>query len=127
MNTKYKPLCPAHREYYEKMAKEYKSENERIFFEAIKERQQHVFTYANDLLLSEYDNEDGLYVVRHYFDEFEIGKAGVIEDVYAMDLEDALSINLKDAGFLADDVTLLEWLRARDYKGIRYDGNFDDL
>lgn len=127
MNTIFKPLCPAHKEYYEKMAKEYLSENERVFFETMKERQQHAFTYANDLLLSEYDNEDGLYIVRHYYDEFEIGKVGLLEDVYAMDLEDAMAINLKDAGLLDDDVTLLEWLRARDYKGIRYDGNFDEL
>lgn len=127
MNTKYHPLCQAHREYYEKMAKEYQSENERRFFETIKERQQHVFTYANDLLLSEFDNEDGLYIVRHYYNEFEIGKAGLIKDAYAMDLEEAMAINLKDAGLLDNDVTLLEWLRARDYKGIRYDGNFDEL
>lgn len=127
MNTDYQPLFPAYREYYEKMAKEYQSDNERVFFETMKHRQQHVFTYANDLLLSEFDNEDGLYIVRHYFDEFEIGKAGVIEDAYAMDLEEAMGINLKEAGLLDKDITLLEWLRARDYKGIRYDGNFDDL
>lgn len=127
MNTKYKPLSPAHRAYYEKMAKEYCSTNERMFFETMKERQQHVFTYANDLLLSEHDNENGLYIVRHYYNEFEIGKGGLTEDAYVMDLEEAMALNLKDAGLLEDDVTLLEWLRARDYKGIRYDGNFDEL
>lgn len=127
MNTKYQPLFPVYKEYYEKMAKEYCSENERVFFETMKERQQHVFTYANDLLLSEYDNEDSIYIVRHYYNEFEIGRAGLMEDVYAMDLEEAMAINLKDAGFLDNDVTLLEWLRAQDYKGIKYDGNFDEL
>ena len=44
MNTKYQPLFPVYKEYYEKMAKEYCSENERVFFETMKERQQHVFT-----------------------------------------------------------------------------------
>ena len=127
MNTKYQPLFPVYKEYYEKMAKVYCSENERVFFETMKERQQHVFTYANDLLLSEYDNEDSIYIVRHYYNEFEIGRAGLMEDVYAMDLEEAMAINLKDAGLLDNDVTLLEWLRARDYKGIKYDGNFDEL
>ena len=127
MNTKYQPLFPVYKEYYEKMAKAYCSENERVFFETMKERQQHVFTYANDLLLSEYDNEDSIYIVRHYYNEFEIGRAGLMEDVYAMDLEEAMAINLKDAGLLDNDVTLLEWLRARDYKGIKYDGNFDEL
>lgn len=127
MNTRYHPLSPAHRAYYEKMAKEYMSDNERVFFETMKKRQQYVFTYANDLLLSEYDNEDGLYIVRHYFNEFEIGKAGLKETIYKMDLEDAMTVNLKEASILADDVTLLEWLRARDYKGIRYNGNFDEL
>lgn len=127
MNTKYHPLCPSHIEYYEKMAKEYQSENERIFFETMKERQQHVFTYSNDLLMFEDDNEDGLFIVRHYYDEFEIGKVGLLKDAYAMDLEEAMAINLKEAGLLDVDVTLLEWLRARDYKGIRYNGNFDEL
>lgn len=127
MNTKYQPLFPIYKEYYEKMAKAYCSENERVFFETMKERQQHVFTYANDLLLSEYDNEDSIYIVRHYYNEFEIGRAGLMEDVYAMDLEEAMAINLKDAGLLDNDATLLEWLRARDYKGIKYDGNFDEL
>ena len=127
MNIKYQPLSSAHRAYYEKMSKEYKSENERVFFEVMKERQQYVFTFANDLLLSEYDNEDGLYIVRHYFNEFEIGKASLKEEAYAMDLEEAMAVNLKDSGILTNDVTLLGWLRARDYKGIRYNGNFDEL
>ena len=117
MNTKYQPLFPVYKEYYEKIAKEYCSENERVFFETMKERQQHVFTYANDLLLSEYDNEDSIYIVRHYYNEFEIGRAGLMEDVYAMDFEEAMPLNLKDAGLLDTDVTLLEWLRAREYKG----------
>lgn len=127
MNTQYKPLEPAIKNFYDKMAQEYQSNNERTFFETIKERQQHVFTYANDVLLSEYDNEDELFIVRHYFDEFEIGKAGLVKTAYAMDIEDAMAINLYEAGLLAANITLLEWLRARDYKGIRYDGNFDEL
>ena len=127
MNTKYKPLYPFYKAYYEQMAKHYYSENEKLFFETMRYRQQYEFTYANDLLLFEADNEDGLYIVRHYYDEFEIGRVGIKEDFYAMDLPSAMQVNLKKVGLLGRDITLLEWLRERDYQGINYNGNFDNL
>ena len=30
-------------------------------------------------------------------------------------------------GFIKDDITLLQWLRKRDYAGIQYNHNYDDL
>lgn len=127
MNTKYQVLTPAVKEYYDAMAEEYYSENERVFFETMKFRQQYEFTFSNDLLLSEDDNDDGMYIVRHYYNEFEIGRKGCSDDFYAMDLQSALEVNLKNVGLLDKDITLLEWLRIRNYEGIRYNGNFDNL
>ena len=128
MNTKFNPLHPNLKAYYDRMAKSYTSDSERLFFETLKYRQQYVFTFANDLLLSEHDNEDGLFIVRHYWDEFEVGNAHTeAEPFYAMYLEEALEANLLEKGLLDKDITLLEWLRGRDYACIRYDGNFDEM
>lgn len=44
-----------------------------------------------------------------------------------MTLKETLDANLKEIGVLDRDITLLQWLRERDYKGVEYDHNFDDL
>ena len=41
-----------------------------------------------------------------------------------MKLSEALNANLKQLGYLDRDITLLDWLRERDYKGIRYNHNY---
>ena len=42
------------------MAEHYQSENERIFFETMKYKEEHELAFMNDLLLTEDDNEDKL-------------------------------------------------------------------
>ena len=42
-----------------------------------------------------------------------------------MCLSDALSLNLKDLGFIDRDLTLYQWLRERDYDVVNYERNFD--
>ena len=92
----------------------------------MRHRQQYVFTFANDLLLSEHDNEEGLFIVRHYWDEFEVGNANTeTEPFYAMCLEETLETNLLRHSILNKNVTLFDWFWNRDYAGIRYDGIFD--
>ena len=44
-----------------------------------------------------------------------------------MYLAEALQLNLKEVGLLDRDITLFEWLRERDYKGVEYDHNYDDM
>ena len=90
---------------------------------------EHEPTLSNDLLMHEDDNEDHIYIVRCICCEFIIGQTingSSKEDCHLMNLSDTLSVNLKDAGFTENSITLLEWLRERDYKGIRYDNNFDN-
>lgn len=43
--------------------------------------------------------------------------------IHVMSLTEALSINLKTVEFIDRDETLLDWLRARDYKGATFDHN----
>lgn len=113
---------------FESMVGHYQSENEREFFEKQRYKQEYVMTSSNDLLLHEDNNEDRIYIVRCWYEEYVVGgelyKRG--EEHY-MTLAEALSANLKDIGVLDRDITLFQWLRERDYKGVEYDHNFDDL
>ncbi|MDD7724824.1 MAG: hypothetical protein PUJ24_04065 [Bacteroidales bacterium] len=124
------PLWPTDIELFASMECNYVSENERIFFETVKEREENVFTFAGDLLVSEDDNDDLIYLMRRDFDEFELGTAKEVESYpmyYVQCLADALNANLKQLGYIDRDVTFLQWLRRRDYDCVRYDRNYDDL
>lgn len=123
-------LHPKDEELFSKMENNYISENERIFFETQKYKQIYVVTSLNDLVISEYDNKDHIYLVRIAFDEYELGH-GINEEYdepyHTMCLSEVLDANLKDLGYLDRDITLLEWLRERDYEGVLYHHNYDDL
>ncbi len=107
------------------MKDNYQSENEREFFEKILYKQQWECSLSNDLILSEKDNEDEIYIVRVYFEEYIVGKKGKIEEEHVMNLSTALNLNLKEIGVLDESITLFEWLRRRDYVGVKYDNDFD--
>ncbi len=117
-------------ELFSYMAKNYTSDNEREFFEKMKYKQENVLTISNDLILWEMDNTDHIYIIRCEYEEYIIGHGveGNYDDEYhSMTLREALDVNLKAQGFIDQDITLLDWLRARDYQGIQYDHNYDDL
>lgn len=44
---------------------------------------------------------------------------------HVMNLSRALNANMKQLGILDKDVTLLEWLRSKDHKGISHERNQD--
>lgn len=106
----------------------YQSENEREFFEKQRYKQECVMTSSNDLLLHEDNNQDRIYIVRCWYEEYVVGgllyKQG---EEHFMTLKETLDANLKEIGILDRDITLLQWLRERDYKGVEYDHNYDDL
>lgn len=114
-------------ELFERMAKCYQSENEKLFFEKLRYKQENVFTFMNDLILDEDSNDDKLYIVRCEYDEYVVGKSGFTGEKHVMCLSSALDINLKEAGFLDKDITLFQWLRNRDYQGVEFDHNYDDF
>ena len=81
---------------------------------------------ANDLIMSNRNNNDGIYIVRCYDYAFRIGcHVGEKKEFYAMDFHDALNVNLRECGFIDENLSLLEWLRKRNYKGVEYNHNFD--
>lgn len=123
------PLWPTDIELFASMEGNYVSENERIFFETVKEREGNVFTCAGDLLVSEKDNDNLIYLMRRDFDEFELGCGTKVKRspmYYVRCLADALNANLKQLGYIDRDITFLQWLRRRDYDCVRYDRNYDD-
>jgi len=107
----------------------YVSENEKRFFKTQRFKEEYVPTGMNDLVMHESSNQDCIYIVRLALSEYVIGHEKVghyDEEVHVMNLAEALNVNLKQAGFIEQNITLWEWLRARDYAGVEYDHNYDE-
>lgn len=102
------------------------SENEREFFRMLRQKMQSELAPCRELLFSEKDNDDELYLLRDQYDEFILGSAKNGErwnNQHVMRLSDALSLNLRELGYLDRDLNLLEWLRERDYRGVMFNHN----
>lgn len=112
---------------FQEIDNHYFSDNERQFFEKIREKMMTELAPCKDLLLSEMKNADQVYLLREQYDEFILGQ-GVGEDrkkeVHAMKLSEVLCVNMKEHGFLADDISFWEWLRRIDYDGVLYNHNY---
>jgi len=114
-------------ELFAKMAGSYQSEEEQIFFEKLRFKEENVLTVSHDLILHEDNNEDGIYLVRCEYEEYIVGQEKIMEEQHVMCLAEALSLNLKKVGLLERDVTLFDWLRERNYKGVEYEHNYDNF
>ena len=127
MNTEVNKLWPEDYKLFADMEGHYISENEKTFFVKMKYKMEYEFAPSNDLILFEEDNDDHIYIVRCYYDEIIVGhglKGNFDEEYHVMNLSEALNANLKKLNYLNRDITLLDWLRERDYKGIRYNHNY---
>lgn len=104
----------------------YTSANEANFFKNLHFKQEYEPTLSNELLVSEYENDDEIYLVRVEYEEYLVGhgKYPSQKEVHVMNLSEALATRLKDVGS-DKDLSLLEWLRKRDYAGVRYNRNHD--
>ncbi len=111
---------------FARMNGNYQSANEENFFRNIEYKQQNEPTVCNELLVSEYENDDIIYLVREEYEEYVIGHGTdeQQEEEHVMNLSEALAINLKTIG-LDRDITLWQWLRETDYKYVKYNRNWD--
>lgn len=105
------------------------TENEARFFKEMKHKELCEFPVTVfDTLLSEYDNEEGLYFVKCYYSEYLIGRNSpdfkAKLDFVPSCLKEALDADLFQ--LLNRHVSLLEWLRNRDFKGVRYDYEWEE-
>ena len=117
MNTKKHKLWDADARLFASMKGKYQSVNEENFFKNMQYKQEYEVTALNDLIVSEYENDDEIYIVRMYYEEYVVGHgidSDGAQEEHVMCLSDALSLNLKDLGFIDRDITLLQWLRERD-------------
>lgn len=128
MNTKKHELWDEDKKLFESMKGHYQSVNEENFFKNMQFKQEYECTSLNDLIVSEYENEDEIYIVREYNEEYVVGhgiETDGVQEEHVMNLSEALALNLKDLGFLNRDVTLLQWLRECDYQVVNYERNYD--
>lgn len=104
------------------------SKNEKEFFEKLRYKILHETAFSNDVLMKDDENEDALYILRVGTDDIMIGHNLTVpgREHEAIELGGvcfAMKYDLYD--FLGYHITLQEWLRKRDYKGINYDRNND--
>lgn len=83
----------------------YRSINEENFFKNMQYKQEYETTALNDLIVSEYENDDEIYVVRMCNEEYVVGHGvgtyGAFEE-HVMCLSDALALNLKALGYIEE-------------------------
>lgn len=91
-------LRPEDKQLFSKMRGLYVSEKEKEFFEKQEYKQLHVMTVSNDLVMSEFSNNDHIYIVRYWFGEYVVGNN--IGEAHFMNLSEALNANLKELGIL---------------------------
>ena len=128
MNPIRHELWDADARLFASMKGKYQSVNEENFFKNMQYKQEYEVTALNDLIVSEYENDDEIYIVRMYNEEYVVGHgidSDGAQEEHVMCLSDALSLNLKDLGFIDRDLTLFQWLRERDYDVVNYERNFD--
>lgn len=114
---------------FDEMSRNYTSENERIFFERMKEKELYSQATSNDVLLTEKDNDDYVFIVRNNFDSYIVGSRRPGRETCAFGTETLsfiLTFDMTMDDVLDRHITFGEWLRERDYVGINYDYNCDD-
>lgn len=117
------------KELFERMKAEARTANEKEFFERMCYKEQHEFPVSTfDVILSEDDNRDGLYFVKCYYSEYIVGinRPGkrMKLDYIPSSLQDALDVDLFP--LLNLHLSLLEWFRKYDYRGVRYDYEWEE-
>lgn len=119
-------------ELFESMRGEYVSAEEKTFFEKLEWKEEEEWTTQGDLILSEKDNDDRIYLMRICYNEYHFGKdygahpngAPNVKGFYAMSLAQVLNANISRIGM--NGGTFLQWLREHNYNGVKYDVNLDE-
>lgn len=128
MEYKSNNLWPADIELFAKMRTDSISPEEFNFFQNMQFKEEHEVTLSNDVIMSENDNVDNIYIVREVYDEYVIGCAShPNNEIHVMNLSEALNVNLSEIGVSNKNETILDWLRSINYAGISYNRNYDEM
>lgn len=115
-------LCEQDKTLFAQMEGNYNSDNERIFFETMKEKEEsdNAFEDGWDVMLREEDNEENVFLYRESYDWYILERVNETNNYVEefCGLSDLLSAPASkwDLG----EGSILDWLRRRDYVGIRY-------
>lgn len=128
MENKVNKLWSVDEELFATMLSSSITPEEQNFFQNIKFKEEHELSLSNDLIMSESNNTDGIYIVREEYEEYIIGCAAHSEDeVHTMNLFEALNTKLYQIGLKGRNDTIWEWLRSINYQGISYNHNYDKI
>jgi len=115
-------------ELLDSMKGKFVSEREEKFFYNVIWKEVYEWAGDCDVLMSEFDNDDEVYIVRYFDSEYEIGKGRIkhhgIKGGYCDSLSELLKLDMFN--MTGEHTSILEWLRKKDYQGIRYDQNQED-
>jgi hypothetical protein len=117
-------------EEFDEAIKNAVSPNEKEFFKKLRYKILNESAASNDVLMNEKDNEDGLYILRVGTDDIMVGKNISDPNENSVAIEYAgifLALKQDISHYVGYHITLKDWLRNRDYNGIRYDQNNDYL
>lgn len=113
-------------EFFNKKLNEPLTDVARNFFEQMRKKEEGEFAGAADLILSEFDNPDEIYIVRYYYTEYRIGRGKVgnrrTKAIYVDLFVDAYNSDLFE--LLDYHISLGEWLEKNDYQGLNFNGNY---
>ncbi len=128
LNNEYLPV--EDRELYEKMQGHFISDEEKTFFEELLCKELYECPMSTfDVIMHEDDNEDHLYVQKEYNSEYAVGRFFENGKRITLDEQPLCLAELVEADLfplLQRHVTVLEWLRARNYKGVNYNYSWED-
>ena len=125
MKEKVNQLSQEDVQLFSSMNGHYRSENERVFFETMKEKEEtdNAFEDGWDVLLREEDNEENVFFYRESYDWYMLERVdenhNYVEEFCGLANVLAAPASKWDLG----EGTILDWLRRRDYAGIRYDNH----
>lgn len=110
-----------------KMIGNYISEEEREFFEKMAYKEEFECVASVDVIMDEDSNEEEIYILHQGIEEYEAGRGHEGNRVKKHVTGWNLSVFLQQDLFplLGKHITILEWLRERNYKGINYNGSQD--
>lgn len=117
------------KELFDRMKLESCSNNERMFFEKMEYKELYEYPISSfDVILSELDNDEGIYSVKCYASEYLIGKKTEETVKKLKDVPESLNDALNEDLFalLGVHVTLWEWLKRRDFKAMNYNYDWEE-
>lgn len=111
------------KELFERMRLKPCSDNERVFFEKMEYKELYEYPISSfDVILSELDNDEGIYFVKCYTSEYLIGRKTKDFVKKLKNVPTSLNEALNEDLFvlLGEYFTLWEWLRMRDFANLNY-------